>query len=208
VTNRFKVALALALLISISVPLAAKPRDVLGWQGTRWGMSETALLNAFGSKLKKLPDRQAFVWLHVDYIISDFSLDGNAYTVFFQMDDRTNKLAQVLIRLNEMETRTPRLEEFNRLERLLTPELGAPEKDDHNFDERASNFRSIEQRRTWKFHTSTVELYYGWDNQIYASLLSIRYFPTGRASTATPNKSLDASGGSVFRIMTVPAMLE
>jgi len=25
---------------------------------------------------------------------------------------------------------------------------------------------------------------------------------------ATPNKSLDASGGSVFRIMTGPAMLE
>jgi hypothetical protein len=26
--------------------------------------------------------------------------------------------------------------------------------------------------------------------------------------TARPNKSLDASGGSVFRIMTGPAMLE
>ena len=166
------------LIVFVSVPSSARPKDVPGSQGTRWGMSETALLNVFGSKLKKLPARQAFVWLHVDYVITDFAIDGNSYTVFFQMDDRSNKLSQVLIRLNEMETHTPRLEEFNRLERLLTTEFGVPEKSDHNFLGPSSNYRSIEQRRTWKFHTSTIEFYYGWDDQIYASLLSIRYFPT------------------------------
>ena len=181
--NRFKVGFAVALVVFLGTSSPAQRKDVRGWQGTRWGMSETALLNTYGSKLKKLPDREAFVWLHVDYVIPDFSLDGNAYTVFFQMDDRTNKLGQVLIRLNEMETRTPRLEEFNRLERLLTTEFGVPAKDDQNFDEPASNFRWIDQRRTWKFHTSTIELYYGWGNSIYDSLLSIRYFPTERPAS-------------------------
>ena len=85
-TNHFRIIAALPLIVLVSGSLCARPKDVAGWQRARWGMSESALLNVFGSKLKKLPERQAFVWLHVDYVIPDFSLDGNAYTVFLHME--------------------------------------------------------------------------------------------------------------------------
>ena len=190
--DRFKIAVAVALLILGSTFVSAQSRDILGWQGTSWGMSQRDLEDLFGSRLQKLPKREAFFWRHVDYVIPEFLLDGNTYTVFFQMDDRTNKLDQVLIRLNEMETRNPREEEFNRLDRLLTKEFGnSTEKSDEKHSEPLVKYRSMYRSRTWKFPSSTIELYYGWDNQIYASLLSIRYFAPEHASTATPNNSLD-----------------
>ena len=39
-------------------------------------------------------------------------------------------------------------------------------------------FKGVDLSRAWKFTTTTIELNYGWDNQIYASTLTIRYFPT------------------------------
>ena len=141
-------------------------------------MSENDITKLFGSRLYRLPARDEFVGLYVDYVIPDFRLDGNIYTVFFQMNHPTNKLDQILIRLNEMETRNPREDAFNNLDRLLTNQYGVPRKSDQKWSEPILKYQSMYLTRTWKFRTSTVELYYGWDNQIFASLLSIRYFPT------------------------------
>ena len=174
-----KILFILTLLLFVSASCYARPKDIVGWQGARWGMSENDILRTFGSQLTKLPKRERFAGRHVDYVIKDFSLEGNVYTVFFQMDGQTDKLGQILIRLNEMETRTPRGDAFNHLALLLTARFDTPtEKSDQTFDETIINYRSMYLTRTWRFPTSTVELYYGWDNQIYASLLSIRYFPT------------------------------
>jgi hypothetical protein len=166
------------LWLALSAPCYSQPKDVLGWQDARWGMSEKDIVRVFGSKLRKLPKRKAFLKWHVDYVIPEFELENNIYTLFFQMDDDTNKLAQVLIRLNEQESRIPREQTFNSLESLLAREYGAPS---DKRDDRYSflvKFHGIDLNRTWKFPTTTVELGYGWDDQIYASLLTIRYFPT------------------------------
>jgi hypothetical protein len=178
-----------ALLVSalVLVPGAscyAQPKDVLGWRNARWGMSEQDIVRAFSSKLKKLGKKDVFFGLHVDYVIPDFGLERELFTVFFQMDDATNKLSQVLIRLNEQESKVAREQIFNRLESLLTSEYGHP---NYTKDERYSfEFKGIDLSRKWKFPTTTIELGYGWDNQINANLLTISYFPTKSGSVGAP----------------------
>src|SRR5437879_721139 len=115
-----KVVFLVALLIQLSAPCYSRPKDILGWQGARWGRLERDILRTYASRLTKLPKREDFAGLYVDYVIPDFTLDGNVYTIFFQMNKRTSKLDQILIRMNEMETRNPREETFNHLGALLT----------------------------------------------------------------------------------------
>ncbi|MDQ3819286.1 MAG: hypothetical protein M3247_05555, partial [Thermoproteota archaeon] len=160
-----RILILFSLFLILAVPSSSQPKDVVGWQGTRWGMSEQDLIGVFGSRLKKLPKRMDFLKWHVDYVIPEFQLENNIYTVFFQMDDKTNKLAQVLIRLNEMESQIPREQIFNNLVSLLTREYGSPS---GNADNRYSflvKYKGIDLSRTWKFPTTTIELGYGWDSQ-------------------------------------------
>ncbi len=166
------------LLLVSSVTCYAQPKDVFGWRDARWEMSEKDIVKVFGAKLKQLPERKVFLGMHVDYVIPEFELESNLYTVFFQMDDVTNKLRQVLIRLNEQESPSPRAQVFNVLAPLLTHEYGEPsDKREHRYTF-LGKFNGVELSQTWKFSTTTIELSYGWDSQIYASLLTIRYFPS------------------------------
>jgi len=191
------ILLAAALLLS-GVNCRAQQQDVLGWENSRWGMSETNLVTTFGSRLTKLPEPKSFLDLHTNNVAT-LGLAGEPFTVFFQMDNRMNTLSQVLVRLNEMESHVPLEELFNKLDSPLTRQYGSAtlRSDERDFK---STIKSVYLSHTWKFPTTTVELHYGWDSQIYASLLTISYFPTEatRIKRTTHNKSLDASGGGVF----------
>ena len=189
--NITKVFLTIGLLFISGSDGFARQKDVLGWEGARWGMSEAELLKAFNSRLKKLPGRMEFMAQYADYVIPEFKLEGESFTVFFQMDKSTNKLSQVLVRLNEQVALTPREPLFNRLASSLTRAYGKPSEQK---DERYSfkrKYRGIELERTWKFPATTVELGYGWDDQIYASLLTIRYFPTKSTHNNGMQRSAD-----------------
>lgn len=155
----------------------SQPKDVAGWENSRWGMSDKDLVAAFGSRLQKLPKREAFLGWHSDYVISTES-GGGVYTVFFQMASDTNKLSQVLVRLNEMESKTPREDVFNLLASSLGNDYGKPTAQTNERYRFLTKFNGMALSRTWKFPTTTVELGYDWDDQIYASTLTIRYFPT------------------------------
>ena len=173
-----KVFLTVSLLLILASDCFPQRRDVLGWDGARWGMSEAELLKAFNSRLKKLPRRMEFFAQYADYVIPEFKMEGQSFTVFFQMDKSTDKLSQVLVRLNEQVALTSREELFNHLASSLSREYGKPtgQKDERYTFKR--KYKGIELERAWKFPATTVELGYGWDDQIYASILTIRYFPT------------------------------
>ena len=194
----------LGVVLVLSPPCYSRQKDVFGWQSARWGMSNEDIVRVSGSRLKKLPKSEVFLGMHVDYVIPEFDLQGKKFTVYFQIDDATNKLSQILIRLNEQKSRVPRKEIFNSLESLLTREYGKPL--DKRDDTRSSSidFSFVDLTRTWKFRTTTIELAYGWDNQIDASLLTIRYFPTKAVRRTTPNKRLQRTGISVFLIDNLP----
>src|SRR5437879_3506332 len=92
-----KVLLTGALMLCV-VTCSAQQKDVLGWENARWGMSERDLVTAFDSKLTKLPNTQSFLDLHTDHVVRALEMHGQRFTVFFQMDNRTNRLSQVLVR--------------------------------------------------------------------------------------------------------------
>lgn len=178
----------LSLLFVLILPCYSQQKDVRGWEKIRCGMSNEDIVRVSGSRLKKLPESEVFFGRHVDYVIPEFELEGKMFTVFFQMDDATNKLCQVLIRLNEQNSRAPRDEIFSRLEASLVRKYGAPV--DKRDDRRSSliDFSFVHLGRTWRFPTTTIELSYGWDNQIDASLLTIRYFQTKAMRHTTPGR--------------------
>src|SRR5438270_13233891 len=89
-------------------------------------MQEDQIVAAFGPRVKKLKKRAKFISTYADYTIPDYEIDGRTYTVFFEMDNTTNRLSEVLVRLNEMKSKTPREDVFAGLETLLTKTLGNP----------------------------------------------------------------------------------
>ncbi len=177
-------------LLLVSPDCYSQQKDLFGWQGARWGMSNEDIARIFGVRLKKLPKSEVFLGWHVDYVIPEFELRGKEFTVYFQISDTTKKLSQILIRLNEQESPVPRKKIFDSLESFLEGQYG---KSLDSIDERRTSSDGvifINLTRIWKFPTTTVELAYGWDSQINTSLLTIRYFPTKATQRTTPNKAL------------------
>lgn len=172
-----KLFAAATLFLSLASLSFSQPKDLLGWEKSRWGMSDKELIAEFGSRLHKLPKRQVFLKWHTDYVVP-VELAGGTYTVFFQMADDTNKLSQVLVRLNEMKSRTPREDIFNALAASLAHDYGEPASKIHDRYRFSTKFNGVAFSRTWRFPTTTIELAYDWDDQIFASTLTVRYFPT------------------------------
>jgi hypothetical protein len=172
-----KLFAAATLLLSLATLSFSQPIDLLGWEKSRWGMSDKDLIAVFGSRLQKLSKRQAFLKWHTDYVIP-VELNGGIYTVFFQMTDDTNKLSQVLVRLNEMKSRTPREDLFNVLASSLAHDYGEPAAKTNDRYRFSTKFNGLALSHTWRFPTTTIEFAYDWDDQIFASTLTIRYFPT------------------------------
>jgi hypothetical protein len=139
-------------------------------------MHERDLIATFGPRLRKLKKRAEFVSVYADYTIPDFEVAARTYTVFFEMDNRTGRLSQVLVRLNEMKSKVPREDVFTELETLLTRTLGDPTS---KIDKRPNYFgtshRWIDLNRTWRFRTTTIELVYDWSNYVDSSVLGIKY---------------------------------
>jgi hypothetical protein len=172
----------LGSLFVLSVPCFSQQQDVTGWERVQWGMSNQELVKAV-DRITKLPKSELFLGLHVDYIIPEFKLVNEQFTVFFQLSDTSNKLSQILIRLNEQTSSSPRENIFRRLESALVRKHGKPL---DQIDERhtsVDNYTFINLTRLWRFPGTTIELSYGWDNQINASLLTVRYFPPNQRMT-------------------------
>ena len=168
------------LLFALSLTCYSKPKDVLGWRGARWGMSDKDIVKVFGSRAEKLRQLELYGSGHLGYIIPGIKLKGQTFTALFQMaGGRTagavDTLSEVHVRLDQTESRVPRDDVFNSLGSLLTQQYGAP---DSRKDERPSEtpIRFLHLSRTWRFPTTTVQLLCAWDR--YSSKITIRYFPT------------------------------
>jgi hypothetical protein len=167
----------LGLILALSAS-GSSQTDLAGWRAARWGMSDSDILRTFGTQLKTLSKPQRFREQHVDLIIPDLKINDHLFTVFFKMDDRTDKLIEVLIRLNEMKSRNRRDDLFSELEMVLTKDYGAPGSKVNKKETPLAKYEYWDLRRIWRLPTTTVELDYLWDNSSYASTLGIKYFPT------------------------------
>jgi len=161
-----------AILFSVPASSQSKPKDVLGWEGIRWGMTAEDIPTLFGSRAKRVPSVELYGDWYYLYTVP-VNLKGQTYTAILLMDHLTAKVARVDIRLDQYESPVPRGDVFNSLEAMLTQQYGQP---DSKKDERQTDQRRI--GRTWKFQTSTVELWLYWHNDDHSSNVGISYYPT------------------------------
>jgi len=93
------VALTLCLSAAWSPPAlgGARPADVAGWEGARWGMTETELDAALGPRLARLPGRWEYGNAFATRAIHDARVGDLSFRAFFQMQDGTEALQQVLL---------------------------------------------------------------------------------------------------------------
>lgn len=90
------IALTAALLLLASAVRAA-PDDLAGWRDARWGMTESQLAEVFGAALTRLPGRWGYGGAYADYALFDVERAGLGFTAFFQMNEESRRLQQVLL---------------------------------------------------------------------------------------------------------------
>lgn len=145
--------LAVLLLGVLLLPAAsarARPEDVPGWEAARWGMTDADLAAAFGDRLKRLPGRWDYGGAYADRALFDVTLGGVAFNAFFQMNDRTGRLQQVLL---QRRGRVALAQAYRDVVAALEAAYGAP--DDTCVTPRSSGSPKIAEL-TWSFPTTTV----------------------------------------------------
>ena len=170
------IKLTLVLFFCLTSVINAQTTDVLGWQEAKWNMSEQELLDTFKPKITKLDKRKILSddYGYEDYAILDYEIEGNKFTVYFDMDNTTKKLKRVQLRLNEGESLISKDSLYFPLyESLLTRKYGTP-----SFKNDDRKPRMVVLKRQWIFKTTTIELRYVWSSMGNFSWLTIMYFPS------------------------------
>ena len=78
------------------------------WPTLHWGMSEAELEQALGEELAVLPGRWVYGGAYANRAIFKYDLEGLQFTVFFQMNDRSDRLQQILLERRGGVEATPR----------------------------------------------------------------------------------------------------
>ena len=146
-----RIVLAAALVL-VHGDVVARPADVPGWRGARWGMTAEDLRRVFGKDLAPLPGRLEYGDAHARHYLKTVMFAGIQFRAIFQMENRTGQLQQVLLR----PTRRPGQEEaFASALHTLTKRFGKP---DTRCGGAPSGGRPKAAAFVWRFDTSTIHL--------------------------------------------------
>jgi hypothetical protein len=162
-------------------PAASAPPSgpaVQAFEGLTFEADEAAIRAKFGGQLKKV-ERQQFAGKYVDYVIPEYALGGVRLEVFFQMDNETKRLGQVLLRKqSENQPLGSYGAEFKTLLGALAEKHGKPAGTVQG--KRDETFR---EEQEWVNGALTVSLTHSqtvWGSGRSNEMLSVRYFPTER----------------------------
>ena len=86
-----------AILLTLLPNGATNAADLPGWDRTRWGMTSAEIAAAYGTEAIRLDGRIEFYRLYTDVALRRIPFAGHDFTVYFQMDDKTHRLAQVML---------------------------------------------------------------------------------------------------------------
>jgi hypothetical protein len=181
------------LIIVILLPLAAFAADLAGWDRTRWGMRSPEITALYGKRAMTLDGRIEFAGLYSDVALRHADFAGYDFTVYFQMDNATQRLAQVLL---ERRRQYATMAVWNAMTAALERNFGAPTA---RCDQPGRPFEGdlavIE--RVWVLPTTTVRASFIAFNVVtpdhapeddggLARRLLIRYAPTRKDAAACP----------------------
>lgn len=131
---------------------AAAPSDLQGWRAARWGMDGAALDQAFGESIDRLPGRWEYGGAYATRGVLDIDIAGYRFNAFFQMNDGTDRLQQVLLEgLRQRATQTS----HRRVIEHFRGQLGEPTQVCHA--PRKTGDPEIVAVR-WRFPTTTVHV--------------------------------------------------
>ena len=119
-TGRAWATLALAVALWSGTASAA---SIPGWPEVRFGMTEDELEQALGDALTVLPGRWIYGGAYAERAVFDVDLEGLLFTAYFQMNDQTDRLQQILLERRNIGA-TPRA--FEEALALLERHYGEP----------------------------------------------------------------------------------
>jgi hypothetical protein len=151
--RRFGLALAGAATAPASLAAAAPP-DLAGWGETRWGMSGDELARVLGPRRAHLTAPLDYKEFVVRDTVPGLSLAGRPFVALLQLDRKSERLAQVLLRYRGD---FPMLSDFVAVRDLLAKDLGPPAERRAETDYRGS-IPSFWIEAGWTFPTTAVVL--------------------------------------------------
>lgn len=144
--------------------------DLPGWQHTRWGMTESEIIEAVGSvRLLRMPREVGNNW-HAELTIQNIDIGPFSFDITFQMANDTDRLQQVMIR-HEAPPDEELTAQFRSTMQVLTERFGQPRR------------VGTSDTWAWSFPTTTIFL----DTfclQGMAAFIAIRFAPSSRAISA------------------------
>lgn len=146
----------ISLLLMTSQSRAA---DVLGWQQTRWGMTESQAALALGAGATRVNPPEKFQNLYVPLKVT-MDVAGSQVEALLQFSDQTKTLRQVLLR-----SKVGGIGAWAKFRDLLTEKYGNP--------------NQVGNKREWRFQTTIIELAHLQIPRIIDQV-SIRYYPASQ----------------------------
>jgi hypothetical protein len=144
--------------------------DLPGWQQTRWGMTESEIIEAVGSeRLRRIPREVGNNW-YADLTIQNVEIGRFQFDITFQMANDTHRLQQVMIRHEAPADKEPTTE-FRSTMQILSERFGSPTR------------LGTSDTWAWSFPTTTIYL----DTfclQDMASYVAIRFSPSNRRANS------------------------
>lgn len=176
-------ALLLAAVTALA-PLIAQAADLPGWDRTRWGMTSAEIAQLYQGRAVTLSGRIEFNRLYTDVVLRREPFAGHDFTVYFQMDDKTGRLAQVLLERRRQYATPP---VWRDVLAALDGSFGAATRSCERHGDPLAGEPQITER-IWALPTTTVYASYldfgnGERSELSRRLL-IRYAPTGKAAAA------------------------
>jgi len=130
----------------------AAPRDIEGWRGARWNMTEAELERTFGNSLAHLPGRWIYGNAYATRALGDVRLGNLRFRAIFQMNADSGRLQQIL--LEPLRRQRPDAV-FSAALGELRKTYGPPSRS-CNVPRSGGGPLSVEIR--WRFPTTTVHL--------------------------------------------------
>ncbi|MEM7225160.1 MAG: hypothetical protein AAF495_19435 [Pseudomonadota bacterium] len=90
-----------AVLLSLALSLALGARGLSAalpdWPTLSWGMTQGELDRALGEELTELPGRWIYGGAYAERAVFGFDLEGLSFTAYFQMNEESDRLQQILL---------------------------------------------------------------------------------------------------------------
>jgi hypothetical protein len=183
--------LAGAALLALALAIPARAADLAGWDETRWGMNGAELAHLYGKRATHLTGRIEFNHLYSNLVLKRASFAGLDFTVYFQMDERSGRLAQVLLE-RRRQYATP--DAWHAVLDALGRAWGEPSaRCGRGVGREAAHVGPAEPEQVWVLPTTTIRASYldlpgpnFGDSIEMVRRIIVRYGPTRQGAAACP----------------------